>query len=136
MQAHQLVVSSKALSKLTSRPSHLLVNRSSLFGHSICSKTHFGREGAMRSPLGRGTGRGLFHHLVHLLKSETLGLRDQEVRVHKSAGAQRAPDEEYLGLEVTLILVDHVGGNDGDDLTGQRVSSIGEQVTYAIPQPV
>lgn len=96
----------------------LLVN--DLWAHStLLGETHLDSEGAVGLPLGRGTGSGLLHHLVDLLQGETLGLGDQEVSVDEGAGAQRAPDEEHLGAEVTLVLVNHVGGDDGDDLDGE-----------------
>lgn len=53
-----------------------------------------GSEGPAGLPLGRGAGSGLLQHLVDLLKSETLGLGDEEVGVDKGAGAETAPDEE------------------------------------------
>lgn len=91
-------------------------NLGGLLSHILVSETHLGGEGAVRLPLGRGTGSGLLHHLVDLLEGETLGLRDEEVGVDKGTGAERSPDEEDLGLEVTLVSVDHVGGDDSDDL--------------------
>ena len=50
-----------------------------------------------------------------------LGLGDEEVGVDEGAGAEAAPDVEDLGAEVALVLVHHVGRDDGDD---------------AIPEPV
>lgn len=120
-------------------------NLGGLLSHILVSETHLGGEGAVRLPLGRGTGSGLLHHLVDLLEGETLGLRDEEVGVDKGTGAERSPDEEDLGLEVTLVSVDHVGGDDSDDLYEGSQQGIqfffffshpcrGE--TYAVPEPV
>lgn len=38
-----------------------------------------GGEGLVRDPLGRGTGGGLLHHAVNLLKRKTLGFGNQEI---------------------------------------------------------
>jgi hypothetical protein len=86
---------------------------------ALLGETHLDSEGGMGLPLGRGTGSSLLHHLVDLLQGETLGLGDQEVSVDEGASAQRAPNEEHLGAEVALVLVDHVGSDDGDDLEGE-----------------
>lgn len=79
-------------------------------------KTHVIGIGGGRLPLGRGARGGLLHHLIDLLEGEALGLGDDEVGEQKGAGTQRAPDEEHLGAEVALVFVDHVRGDDGDDL--------------------
>lgn len=84
--------------------------------HGLLGETHLGRVGGLRLPLGRGTRSGLLHHPVDLLQGETLGFGNQEVSVDAGAGTERAPDEEHLGAEVTLVRVNHVGGDDGDDL--------------------
>lgn len=79
-------------------------------------------EGGSGLPLGRGAGGALLHHLIDLLEREALGLRDEEVRVHKGRGAQATPDEEDGRLQVAAVLADHVGSDDGDDLFFQSVS--------------
>lgn len=79
------------------------------------TSTHGLGEGLMRSPLGGGSGSGLLHHLINLLKRQTLGLGNEEVSVDEGAGAETTPDEEDGGLEVTAVLTDHVGGDDGND---------------------
>ncbi len=70
----------------------------------------------MRYPLGRLPGCSLLHHTVHLFKRETLGFRDQQIGVEETGGAEGAPDEEDFGAEVAFVLVDHVGGDDCNDL--------------------
>ena len=82
----------------------------SLLGHA-----HLSGISGVRLPLGRGAGGSLGKHLVDLLEGEALGLRDQEVGVEEAAGAEATPDVEHLGAQVALVLVDHVGGDDGDD---------------------
>lgn len=74
-----------------------------------------GGEGGSGLPAGGGTGSGLLHHLVDLLKGETLGLGNEEVGVDEGACAETAPDEEDRRSEVAFVGVDHVGGDDGDD---------------------
>lgn len=80
----------------------------------------------MGLPASGGTGGSLLHHLVDLLEGKTLGLRDEEVSVDESASAQGAPDKEDLSAEVTLVRVDHVRGDDGDDAVPQPVRGGGE----------
>lgn len=80
-------------------------------------------KGGMGLPLGRVAGGGLLHHLVDLLQRQSLGLRDQEVRVDKGACAETSPDEEDGRLEVASVLADHVGGDDSDDGVPQPVGS-------------
>ena len=87
----------------------------------LLGESHVGREGGMGLPLGGGPGRGLLHHLVDLLEGEPLGLRDEEVGVDEGAGAEGTPDEEHLGLEVALVLVNHVRSDDSDDLSQSLV---------------
>lgn len=86
-------------------------------------------EGGAGLPLGGGTGGGLLQHPVDLLKGQTLGLRDKEVGIDEGAGAQAAPDEEDRGLQVALILSDHVRGDDGDDGVPQPVGGSGQTNT-------
>lgn len=92
----------------------------------LIRKTQLIRKGSLGLPARRGAGGGLLHHLVDLLQGETLGLRDEEVGVDKGAGAEGTPDEEDLGLEVALVGVDHVGGDDGDDAVPEPVGGGGE----------
>ena len=83
-------------------------------------------EGVGWAPLGGGTGGSLGHHLVDLLEGETLGLGNQEVGVDESDSAETSPDEEDGGPQVTLILANHVGGDDGDDGVPEPVGGSGE----------
>jgi len=88
-----------------------------------------GGKGLVRLPLGRGTWRGLSHHLVDLLESKTLGLWDEEEGVDKGACAESTPDEEDGGAEVTLGWTDHVWSDDGNDGVPQPVGGSGESNT-------
>jgi hypothetical protein len=86
-------------------------------------------EGLVRSPLGRGSGSGLLHHLINLLERETLGLGNEEVSVDEGACAETTPDEEDGRLEVSALLTDHVGGDDGNDGVREPVGGGGETDT-------
>ena len=86
--------------------------------HALVGETHLGREGGRGLPLGGGAGRRLLQHAVDLLEREALGLGDQDVGVDEAHDAEGTPDEEDLGAEVALVLVHHVGSDDGDDLGG------------------
>lgn len=89
-------------------------------------QSNLGSKGAVRLPL-RGSARSsLFHHLVNLLKGQTLGLGNEEVCVDKGAAAQRAPDEEHLRAKVTLIDIRHVRGDDCNDAVPEPVGGGGE----------
>lgn len=72
-------------------------------------------------PLGRLAGCRLIKHLVNLLESKTLGFGDEEVGVDEGTCAKTSPNEEHLGLEVALVLSDHVRGNNGDDCVPEPV---------------
>lgn len=61
-----------------------------------------------RAPLGRRPRCRLLKHQVHLLQGKSLGLGDEEIRVHKGTRAQTAPHEEHLRLEVALVHAHHV----------------------------
>lgn len=92
----------------------------------LIRQTQLISKGSLRLPASRGAGGGLLHHLVNLLQGETLCFRDEEVGVEKGAGAEGAPDEEDLGAEVALVVVDHVGSDDGDDAVPEPVRGGGE----------
>jgi len=55
-------------------------------------------------------------------------LGNQEVRVNKGGGTETSPNEEDGRSEVTLVRVDHVGGDDGDDGVPQPVGTVNEQI--------
>ena len=74
----------------------------------------------MRHPFGRVAGRSLLEHAVDLFEREALGLGDEEVGVDEAADAEGAPDEEDFGAQVAFVCVDHVGGDDCDDLWWRR----------------
>ena len=84
-------------------------------GLGLLRHAHLSGKGGVRGPLGRGAGAALGKHLVDLLEGEALGLGDEEVRVDEADRAEAAPDVKDLGAEVALVLVHHVGGDDGDD---------------------
>ncbi len=67
-------------------------------------------------PLGRSARRGFLKHLVDLLKSKTLCLRDEEVGVDECAGTETTPHEEDGRLEIAVLFADHIRSDDGDDL--------------------
>lgn len=70
----------------------------------------------MGNPFAGVAGGGFLQHAVDLLERQAFRLRDQEVSVEKAADAEGPPDEEHFGAEVAFVLVDHVGGNDSDNL--------------------
>ena len=82
----------------------------------LVDETHLVGEGRVGLPSSGGARSSLLHHLVDLLQGQALGLGDKEVGVDESASAERAPDEEHLGTEVALVSVNHVRGDDGNDL--------------------
>lgn len=92
-------------------------------------ETHLASESSRWLPLGGGTWASLSHHLVDLLKRQTLGLWNQEDRVHESTGAETSPNEEDAGLEVALVLSDHVWGDDSNDGVPEPVAGSGESDT-------
>jgi len=81
------------------------------------------------APFGRCTGGCLLHHLVNLLERETLCLWDEEVGPHEGGCAETAPDEEDGRLQVSLVLVDHVRGDNGNDGVPQPVGGSGQTNT-------
>ena len=83
---------------------------------ALVRETHLGREGGVWDPFGRVTGRRLLQHAIDLFERETLGLGNEHVGVDETADAEGTPDEEDFGAQVALVIVDHVGGDDCDDL--------------------
>jgi hypothetical protein len=96
----------------------------SLSDFTMLGHTHLISESGSRSPASRLARSNLLQHLINLLKRQPLGLRNEEVSVDASAGAQSTPDEEDLGTEVALSLglADHVGGDGGDDCVPEPVA--------------
>jgi len=83
----------------------------------------------MGNPL-RGCSWGsFFHHTINLLKRETLGFWDEEVRVDEGACAKTAPNEEDRGLEISVLRSDHVWGDDSNDGIPEPVASSGDTDT-------
>ena len=112
---------------------HILHN---LRGQSaLVRETHFGSESAVGYPFGGVAGCSLLHHAVDLFEGEALGFRDEDVGVHEAADAEGAPDEEDFGAKVAFVGVDHVGGDDCDDLLLISIAVTVEHmyVTYAVP---
>ena len=58
-----------------------------------------------------------------------LGLGDEEVGVDEGGGAEGAPDEEDVRLEVAFGLAHHVGRDDGDDAVPEPVGGGGQSDT-------
>lgn len=83
---------------------------------AISSRAHDTSESLSWLPLGRRAWCRLLHHAVDLLEGEALGLWDEEPGVDEGASAETAPDEEDAGLQIALVLTNHVWGNDSDDL--------------------
>jgi hypothetical protein len=72
-----------------------MVNLSRLISHS-----HLRSISAVRHPLSTRHWSSLLQHSVDLLKSKTLGLWDQEIRVDEAESAERSPQEEDLWAEI------------------------------------
>jgi hypothetical protein len=83
---------------------------------ALLHKTHFGGECGVGNPGARLAGGDFLQHPVDLFEGETLGLRDEEVGEEHGDDAEGAPHEEDLGREVRVLLVDEVGGNNGNNL--------------------
>ena len=97
--------------------------------HSLLGQSHISSESAVWDPLARVSWRCLLEHAINLLKRQSLGLGDEEVRVDEAGKAEGSPDEEDLGLEVRVLLTDHVGGDDGDDAVPEPVGGSRETDT-------
>ena len=96
----------------------------------VAVDTHLGAVGRVRLPSWRlSGGSDLLHHSVDLLKRKTLGLPYEEVGVDVAKNTETTPDEEDLGLEVGLVGVDHVRGDDGDDAVPEPVGGGGKSDT-------
>jgi hypothetical protein len=67
--------------------------------------------------------------LVDLLQRQALGLVDHEVDKGNAHEAEAAPHEEDLALEVGVLLVDHVGGGEGDGPVEEPVAGSGHRET-------
>ena len=63
------------------------------------------------------------------LKRLTLGLRNEEVRVHEGTGAETAPDEEDGRSQIALVCSNHVRSDDGNDGVPEPVGGSGETNT-------
>lgn len=91
--------------------------------------TLLGSECSVWAPCSGGTRSSLLHHPVNLLKRETLGLGNEEVRVHQAGSAETTPDKEDRGLHVTVVSADHVRSNDGNDGVPEPVGGSGQSNT-------
>ena len=102
---------------------------------ALVRETHLRSKGAVRHPFAGVARCSLLQHAVDLFEGEALGFRDEDVGVQEAADAEGAPDEEDFGAEVAFVRVDHVGGDDCDDLGFVSTAITAEQldVTYAVP---
>ncbi len=99
---------------LTFNVSHnLLVQHTSLAAHLL-------GKGLGGPPLGRVARSRLFHHLVNLLESQTLGLWDEEDGVDEGASAETTPNEEDRRLQVATVGVNHVRSDNSNNLKARR----------------
>lgn len=115
----QKALDSETVSRIDKDLSCLLVVNSGL----VLCEAHLLCKGGVRDPLGGSTGSGLLHEFVDLLKSETLGLVDEEVGVDEAADAEGTPEPEDLCAEVGLVGTDEVRGDDCDDAVPEPVGS-------------
>lgn len=83
----------------------------------LFAQVHLGSEGAVRHPLARGAGCSFFKHLVDLLKSKTLGFRDEEVGEEESDAAEATPHKEDVRAETGRIgtVSNQVGSDNTND---------------------
>jgi hypothetical protein len=88
---------------------------------ALLASTHGLGESDSGLPLGRGTRGCLLHHLVDLFQGQALGLRNDEVGIDERHSAKAAPDEEDGRFKVALVSVNHIGGDDGNDLYASEV---------------
>ena len=88
---------------------------------ALLANTHGLGEGGSGLPLSRGTWGRLLHHLVNLLKRQALGLGDEEVGIDECRSAKAAPDKEDGRLKIAPIRVNHIRGDDGNDLWTSEV---------------
>lgn len=93
---------------------------------ALLRKTHLRGKGRVWHPLARIPSIRLFQHTIDLFERQTLGFRNEEVGVDEAADTKGTPNEEDLGAEVALVSVDHVGGDDADNL--YRALAIAGQV--------
>jgi len=63
-------------------------------------------------------------HRLNTCRQELTCFRDQEIGIDEAAETEGAPDEEDFGSQVTLVGVDHIGGNDTDDLISRQPRSV------------
>lgn len=95
---------------------------------NLAFETHMGGEGLAGLPFGGGARSRLFHHLINLLEGQALGLGDEEIGVDESARAETTPDEKDGGLEVAAVFIDHVWGDNGNDLQESLMSADEAQI--------
>lgn len=109
--------------ELASSPLHILDNSSHI---ELTLSSQGMRKRLMGHPLAARPRRRLLHHLINLLKRQPLSLRNQKVRIHKRRRAKPAPNKEHGTLEVALVLVNHVRGDDSDDGVPEPIGSGGK----------
>jgi hypothetical protein len=91
--------------------------------------TNLLREGGVWHPLGGLAGSALLHHLVNLFERQALGLGNEEISEEDASSTCRTPDEEDLGTQVALVLVNHVGSDIADDKVPEPVGGGGKSNT-------
>lgn len=88
---------------------------------ALLASTHCLGKSDSGLPLGRGTRGRLLHHLVDLFQGQALGLRNDVVGIDERRSAKATPDEEDGRFKVALVFVNHIGGDDGNDLYASEV---------------
>ena len=85
---------------------------------ALLGETHLLGKSVVWDPFGGCAKGGLLQHFVDLLKGETLGLGDEEVREGEEDEAESAPEEEDFGAHIGIARggSDRVWGDDSDDL--------------------
>jgi len=91
-------------------------------GDTLLNETHLSSESGVRNPGPRVTRRHFFQHSIDLLEGKPLRLRDQKVREENADDAEGAPHEEDLGGEVSVLFIDQVWRDDGDNTIPEPVA--------------
>lgn len=106
-----------------------LIRNLSVAGNMVLLHTKLTREGRVWHPLGGLAGRALLHHFVNLFERQALGLGNEEISEEDASGTSCTPNEEDLGTQVALILVNHVGSDVTDDKVPEPVGGGGKSNT-------
>lgn len=87
----------------------LHVRDHALFQRALSGHTHFGRKGRSGAPLATRPRGRLLEHFINLFERKTFSFRHDKVGVNTGASAEAAPNKEYFGAEVAVLLADEVG---------------------------